>query len=749
MGRGAVTSDPGVSYFFADRQLSARQAKRVKFAWSRLLVGALVAAAWLVPARVAAQDGERAVLQLKFEGNKAIDGATLAASIATSNSSWFARTGAVKWIGVGSKKYVNERELQRDVLRIEVLYRRSGFPSATVDTIIRRTPRDIYITFKVTEGAPIVLEQLTFVGLDSLPPGKQREVTQDLPLRVGKPFNLARLQMSIDTVTLRLRNLGYPTVDIFREFASDSATRRANATLTVETGHHYRFGSVKVEGTTRVDTSVVRALLLVEQGRAYSEKEITASQLNLYRSDLFSLAQVSLDTVAFDETDSLVPVIVKVAEAKRRTVKASAGYASQDCFRVSAGWAMRNFLGSGRILDISARASKIGVASTPSFVDWNLENSLCPGVKEAGVVEIGSRKLNYNVTVSVRRPAFLSPQNSMTLSGFSERRSQYSVYLREDIGAGIALTRESPVRRDPLTLAYTFTYGSTQATAAAFCSYFSVCTPEVRAAQELRKPLAILSATAAIPRVNNPVDPTRGHLFTGEVAWSSSLIGSSQFQQFTRFAIEGRWYRTVFPDVVLAWRARAGRVFGRSSDQQGAVNFVPVEQRFYAGGPNDVRGFPYNQLGPIVYVIPDADTAGYQTNPAVRENSTVPFATGGNVQLIGNVEVRFPAPVWQGRLRLAAFVDVGGLWQTNDPVNSEKRVVATPGLGLRLVTPVGPLRFDVAYSWDKLQRGTVYVANSVTEDLTELRPVPGGPPLTFQPTSPGGWQLNLTVGQPF
>ena len=115
----------------------------------------------------------------------------------------------------------------------------------------------------------------------------------------------------------------------------------------------------------------------------------------------------------------------------------------------------------------------------------------------------------------------------MTLSGFSERRSEYSIYLREDIGAGIALMRESPVRRDPLTIAYTFSYGATQATAAAFCSYFSVCTPEVRAAQELRKPLAILSATATIPRVNNPVDPTRGHLFTGEVAWSSSLIGSS------------------------------------------------------------------------------------------------------------------------------------------------------------------------------------------------------------------------------
>jgi outer membrane protein insertion porin family/translocation and assembly module TamA len=738
-----------VSYFFADRQLSAPPAKRVKLPWSRLLVGALAAAAWLIPARALAQDGERAVRKLSFEGNKAIDDATLAASIATSNSSWFARTGLVRWIGVGSEKYVNERELQRDVLRIEVLYRRSGFPAATVDTIIKRTPGDIYITFKVTEGTPIRLEQLTFLGLDSLPPGKQKEVTQDLPLRVGKPFNLARLQMSIDTVKLRLRNQGYPMVDVFREFTSDSATRKASATLTVVPGHHFAFGSVKVEGTTRVDTSVVRSLLAVESGRPFSEKEITASQLNLYRSDLFSLAQVSLDTAVFDQADSLVPIIVKVAEARRRTVRASAGYASQDCFRVSAGFGVRNFLGSGRILDISARASKIGVASSPGIVDWNLENSLCPGVKEDGVVEIGSRKLNYNVTVSVRRPAFLSPQNSMTLSGFSERRSEYSVYLREDIGTGVALTRESPVRRDPLTVAYTFSYGATQATAAAFCSYFSVCTPEVRAAQELRKPLAILSATASFPRVNNPVDPTRGQLFTGEVAWSSSLIGSSQFQQFTRLAVEGRWYRTILPDVVLAWRVRAGRVFGRNNDNQGTVNFVPVEQRFYAGGPNDVRGFPYNQLGPIVYVIPDADTAGYATDPAVLDDHAVPFATGGNVQLIGNVEVRFPAPIGRGRLRLAAFVDMGGVWQTDDPVNSEKRLVATPGMGLRLVTPVGPLRFDVAYSWNKLQRGTVYVSNTDTEDLTELRPVPGGPPLTFQPINPGGWQLNLTVGQPF
>ena len=39
--------------------------------------------------------------------------------------------------------------------------------------------------------------------------------------------------------------------------------------------------------------------------------------------------------------------------------------------------------------------------------------------------------------------------------------------------------------------------------------------------------------------------------------------------------------------------------------------FIPPEQRFYAGGPNDVRGFERNELGPVVYVIPQSAV----TNP--------------------------------------------------------------------------------------------------------------------------------------
>jgi outer membrane protein insertion porin family/translocation and assembly module TamA len=711
----------------------------------------LLLLACLAPGSARAQDEGLVVKQLRFEGNKSIESAVLASSIATSNSSWLSRSSLLGWLGAGSKKYLNDRELQRDVLRLEVLYRRSGFPAAAIDTIVRRDSSSAWVTFRITEGLPILLQSLDVTGLDSLPARERKDVTQDLPLRLGRPFNISLLQATIDTVALRLRNRGYPLVEIFREFQSDSVSRTATATLHVETGRHYDFGRIAVEGSARVDTAAVRSLLVVHEGRPYSERDITASQLNLYRSDLFRLAAVSFDSAAFNPADSVIPVIVKVGENRTYRVRSGVGYATNDCFRGSAGLTVRNFLGSAKVFDLSARVSKVGVGQP---VNWGFENNLCRALRVGDSLEIGSQKLNYNVTMSVRRPGFLAPNVAVTMSGFSERRSEFNVFLREDLGAAIATTRESPVRRDPITLAYSFSYGATFATDAAFCSFFTVCTPDVRAIQQLRKPLGILSLSVAQPRVNNLIEPTRGRVLSGEVAWSSTLIGSSSFQQFTRLVGEARFYRTVVPDVVLAWRVRGGRIFGRGLRDEGLTsgsNFVPIEQRFYAGGPNDVRGFGFNQLGPVTYVSPDTSAIfnpDGSINTAFLESNSQVFPVGGNGLLLGNVEVRVPAPVWSSRLRLAAFLDVGGVFQFGSNAQSENRIVATPGAGVRLQTPVGPFRLDAAYNWNRLEQGPVYVSRA-NGDLDALVDPATGAQYSLSPVRRRGWQFNLTVGQPF
>ena len=125
-----------------------------------LLSFLLVAACAAAP--LAAQQ-ERVVRGLSFEGNHAIDDYTLGSAIATSSSSVFASLWLLRWMGLGEKRYFNELEFRRDVVRLLLLYRQSGYMNAVVDTVVRREGGDVHVLFRMYEGEPVRLTKLTLV----------------------------------------------------------------------------------------------------------------------------------------------------------------------------------------------------------------------------------------------------------------------------------------------------------------------------------------------------------------------------------------------------------------------------------------------------------------------------------------------------------------------------------------------------------------------------------------------------------
>ena len=692
-----------------------------------LLVATLVSTVPLL-----AQDRQLVVRQLEFSGNNAISDEVLASAIFSSKSSWFARVWAVRWLGLGAKRYFDEQEFRRDVVRLGVLYKRTGYYEAIIDTLVRRTPEDVYITFHIKEGEPIVVTTLAIAGLDSLPARWRRAALQDLPLQRGDPFNRYAMQASADTVTRRLRDHGYPSAAIFTGFEVDKPQRKASVSLDVAPGRRAVIGRIKVVGAVRVDTSLVRKLLVARPGRRYSQEELFQSQRNLYESDLFRFASVNIDSTTFQEGSDSVPLVVQVNEGKRRRIRGGLGYATNDCFRGSLGWTSRNFFGGGRILDLTSRISKVGVGAP---VDWGLADNICGASRNDTV---GSARVNFYLGASVRRPAFLSPNNAVTVSVFTERRSEYKVYLRQETGASIALTRTTPRRRSPLSLTYTVSYGRTEATAQSFCAFFNACTTDVIEPLRQNRVLATITASGNFPRVNSQVDPTRGSIASLELTHSSKYIGSSSLQQFTRFVGAMAWYRPLSRNVVLSWRVKGGAIVSPNVDvasESGA--FIPPEQRFYAGGPNDVRGFDRNELGPVVYVVPQSSVS-----PSINPDSVRVAATGGNTIAVANVELRVPSPLLSSRLRLAAFVDAGGVWQRGG--NERTAVIrVTPGVGLRISTPLGPARLDVAYNPYKLQPGTLFQF----DPAGNLDPVPGQG--SYVLPREGKFTFHIAVGQPF
>ncbi|MBD3348220.1 MAG: outer membrane protein assembly factor BamA [Candidatus Eisenbacteria bacterium] len=161
------------------------------------------------------------------------------------------------------------------------------------------------------------------------------------------------------------------------------------------------------------------------------------------------------------------------------------------------------------------------------------------------------------------------------------------------------------------------------------------------------------------------LNPRRGMLARVASDLASSQLGGTN--DFVRYELEWRGYRRVLPGTIACLAARTGWV-----NPHGDGADVPVNERYFAGGDGSVRGFERNSLSPL-----DADGD--------------PKGGRALVELRG--ELRFPV---RKELRGVAFVDSGDAFDDFEAVRSAG-LEAGAGAGLRLGTPVGVLRFDVAW----------------------------------------------------
>jgi outer membrane protein assembly factor BamA len=182
------------------------------------------------------------------------------------------------------------------------------------------------------------------------------------------------------------------------------------------------------------------------------------------------------------------------------------------------------------------------------------------------------------------------------------------------------------------------------------------------------------------------------------------------------------------PGRVFSWRIRAGTVFAPSADlPSGRREYVPPEERLFAGGSTTVRGFGQNQLGPVVHVMGMDST--------IRTS-----ATGGTFLAVANAEVRFPFRVGGLALFAAAFIDAGMVTERRAAALDELRV--TPGVGVRMASIIGPIRLDVGYNPHPPRAGPLY--SLVGSSLELVDP-------TYRPKLRliDRFQLHLSIGQEF
>jgi len=303
---------------------------------------------------------------------------------------------------------------------------------------------------------------------------------------------------------------------------------------------------------------------------------------------------------------------------------------------------LRRF-GAGAELD-----SESGLGLTGFWLHRNLLGGAERLRFEASLTGIGARQrgLGYALDLRYTRPASGGPRTDLELGARAMRMNE------RDFGADLLQLEARLIRRMSARLT---------GTAALRLNLERAAFGPARALRGRFGTLGLEIGLTHDTR-DSPLDPTRGGFASGSL---TPFLGFGQAGNGVQFRLDARRYHDAGTGgrVVLAGRLQLGAVVGP------ALAATPRDMLFYSGGGGTVRGLPFQSLG--------VNAGG--------------VASGGQGFAAGSLEARVRV---NDSFALAGFVDAGQVSQGAFRGASDWH--AGGGVGLRYLTPVGPLRVDLA-----------------------------------------------------
>ena len=237
-------------------------------------------------------------------------------------------------------------------------------------------------------------------------------------------------------------------------------------------------------------------------------------------------------------------------------------------------------------------------------------------------------------------------------------------------------------------------------------------------------------------------------ILTADIGIASHYLGSQR--NFGKVLLRNATYYPFGRSIVLARQTQFGVIVPYNAPPGvTAQESVPLAERFFGGGADSLRAFPYNQAGP-------RDT-GASLVPGGPSSPATGFPLGGNALVFNNVELRFPL-IGQN-IQGVLFHDIGNVYSTLSDVSfrlSQRNnadfnyAVQAAGMGVRYRTPIGRVRADFAYpinppsylGFEALPQELLVVMR--TDRIDDGARLPKSTPQTV-----GHFQFFFSIGQTF
>jgi outer membrane protein insertion porin family len=556
--------------------------------------------------------------EIRIVGNKYLKEKDIKGKLQTSELFLFFFGGTLK-----------REELRRDLDRIRAYYLDNGFLDIAVEDPeiqVDAARKKLRILVRVQEGPQYRIGELSIKGNRLL---TESEIRGMIKSRAGGIFSRETMQGDVVAITDRYAERGYLFADVAPVTDIQRTETRVNISLDITEGRQAYINRIDITGNVRTRDKVIRREIRLVEGDVFNSALLQESRRNLQNIGYFE--DVKLDTKRAAAADK-VDLTVDVKEKATGAFTIGGGFSSTDGAIAVSSISQNNIFGLGKRASISAQIGQNAnrgnaVYTDPHFLDtdFSVEPRLYASNTRNLETDLSFNQANEGASLSVGHR--LVEQVFGALTYYYER-----VRIKDVQDSAPDLVKRQAAESGGVSKTSALTF--------------------------------VVSRDAR----DSFTEPTRGLSVVASATYAGGFLDADN--NFRKYSLDLSQY---FP----LWWKLVGHLRGNITygDSFGSTPNLPVQERYFLGGINSVRGFRNFTISP--------------KDPATDN------PVGGNKAFFVNHEILFPLydPL---KLRGLVFFDLGNAFDEGESFKwSVKRSV---GIGVRLTSPLGAIRLELGYN---------------------------------------------------
>lgn len=568
------------------------------------------------------------MVSIKFHGNKQFDAEQLRQVMSTKELDF------IYFLTKSGR--IDREKLREDLDALVTHYRNFGYLRARIADVQygdtgKPGHQKLHMTITIDEGERYYIRNVSFKGNTVY---TEQELEPGLSMLDGDIYSLKKVTDDVTMIRKYYGAKGYADASVHPDVTEVGTDAKGHRLIDIcydlSEGNRFLVGNINVRGNEKTRQHVILRELPLHSGDNLNSVDLETARKRLQNLGYFGgveVSQVSSDVPGYRDIN------INVAEKQTGQVTFGVAFSSvenvylygnltQSNFDIR-GLATGVFVGGGQRFTMGAKiGTDYNSASISLLEPWFLD-----------------RKLSYNNELFFSKSDYLSDYYTQTNYG-------YSTYLRKALGDLTSVKLQYRLERYDIN-------ADTDAP-----TYFAEADGDYVRSN--------ISASFDYDTRDAVVTPRKG----GDFSVGMNYSGPGSTIQTYGLSVSGSYYYNSIWDSILSVNFGYQTVKAVNDEEQ-----VPIFERCYLGGPNNLRGFAYHDVGMV-----SEELAGDET-------------MGGNTSFYAQFEVTIPIVQ---NIRFATFLDVGFVQEDSFQMSPDG-FAADIGVGIRMDMGMGPMAIDFAF----------------------------------------------------